>query len=260
MNLEDPKLAANAVMELELLIADVLKKNGSIQDLLLADHSYWNRRLARYYIGDDTKRGGFIEQLETSKNNRLGILSKLGYLTSHTAETDSRLLFRGIATLSSLLCFDTPPAPPLPDAPPDGVPGNTVRSRIEFHESSPSCKGCHVYMDSIGFAFEHFDPAGKHITKYLDGTKVDANGSLNLLGIDGSWTNLAELSQILAKSKTVADCMSKQFSRVAFSTKKPDPKSCKVKGNKSDPTQPLLELILAPIADSRFIQTPPKGK
>lgn len=150
-----------------------------------------------------------------------------------------------------------PPAPETSDDDaPQGDPGNTVRERIAFHESSPACAECHAAMDNIGFAFEHYNPRGRYITEYGDGNVIDATGSLNILGVTGEWSSLNELATILSESESVANCLSLHLTRAAFATKGPNPNSCKTIGNVSNTNQSINELILAPIADQRFVLKP----
>ncbi|MBP9113900.1 MAG: DUF1588 domain-containing protein, partial [Polyangiaceae bacterium] len=116
-----------------------------------------------------------------------------------------------------LLCGTLLPAPAtvLQDVPGPNA-ANTTRERFQQHQADPACTGCHQQMDPIGFGLENFDAIGRYRDK--DGTfPVDASGKIFGGGdAEGDFKGFRELSQRLAASKTVSDCITRQMFQYSF--------------------------------------------
>jgi hypothetical protein len=166
--------------ETELFFASIVEENRSILDLLTADYTFVDERLARHYgianvYGSRFRRVALPPELEM----RRGLLGKGGVLmaTSHADRTAPSL--RGKWLLENLL--GTPPPPPpanVPGLPAEpGAAPKTMRERLEVHRENPACAGCHALIDPLGFALENFDAVGAWRT-FDAGGAVDASGSL----------------------------------------------------------------------------------
>jgi hypothetical protein len=148
--------------ELELFFGSVVHEDRSILDLLTANDTFVNERLARHY-GIRGVSGSQFRRVRLDDDARRGLLGKGAFLlvTSH-ANTTSPVL-RGKWVLENLL--GSPPPPPPPDVPAlsesdaDGQ-SRSVREQLERHRASPACAPCHRLMDPIGFALENFDAVG----------------------------------------------------------------------------------------------------
>ncbi len=184
--------------EAELFFASVITEDRNVGDLMTADYTYVNERLARQY-GIPDVYGSQFRRVELGENfaQRRGLLGKGGVLmaTSHADRTSPTV--RGKWVLENLL--GTPPPPPPANVPPlqteAGAAPKTMRERMEMHRKNPACASCHKLMDPLGFAMENFDAIGGWRTVEA-GQKVDATGVLfDGTSIDG----VSELRQALLK-------------------------------------------------------------
>ena len=161
----DGSLRESMKRETELLFSSILREDRSVLDLLDADYTFVDERLARHY-GIAHIQGSQFRRVPVSDANRRGILGHASVLTLTSAPNRTSLVKRGQWVLENLL--GTPPPPPPPgveiklDQPP--VPGatpTTLRQRMEQHRANPSCGACHGVIDPIGIALENFDAIGK---------------------------------------------------------------------------------------------------
>jgi hypothetical protein len=166
--------------EAELFFASIVSENRSILDLLTADYTFVDERLARHY-GIPNVYGSRFRRvtLGAGFEARRGLLGKGGILmaTSHADRTAPSL--RGKWVLENLLGAPPPPppanVPPLPQT--VGAAPKTMRERMEGHRGNPACAGCHALIDPLGFAMENFDAVGAW--RNLDaGAPVNASGRL----------------------------------------------------------------------------------
>jgi hypothetical protein len=164
--------------ELELFVGSVITEDRSVLELMTADYTFVNERLAKHYriphvYGPDFRR------VSLKQDARRGLLGKGGVLTltSHADRTSP--VVRGKWILDNLLGTPPPPAPAIVPPFPEEVPGvpSTVRARMEQHRSNPACAGCHKVMDPLGLALENFDAVGAWRTRE-SGIAIDASGEL----------------------------------------------------------------------------------
>ena len=166
--------------ETELFVAGTLRQDASVLELLDADYTYLNERLARHY-GVEGVYGSRFRRVELPRLEERGGLLGQGALlavTSYPGRTSPVL--RGKWLLDNLL--GTPPPPPPPDVPVlqeagAGELAASVRDRLAEHRENPVCASCHVVIDPLGFALENFDVIGGWRTFDEGGHPVDARGS-----------------------------------------------------------------------------------
>jgi mono/diheme cytochrome c family protein len=174
----DDNLRQGFERELELFVGSIAEEDHSVLDLLTADHTFVNERLARHY-GIPNVYGSRFRRVTVQEDARKGLLGKGGILlvTSHADRTSP--VVRGKWILENLI--GTPPSPPPAEVPafPDDDPRapQTVRARMERHRASPACAGCHRVMDPLGLALENFDAVGKWRAREA-GATIDASGEL----------------------------------------------------------------------------------
>lgn len=196
----DENLKAGFVRELDLFIQSIIDEDRNVTDLLTADHTFVNERVAVHY-GIPNVQGDRFRRVTLTDPNRFGLLGKGGVLMVTSYPNRTAPVLRGAWILERIL--GTPPAAPPPDveAFKENVEGEralTVRERMEAHRENPSCKSCHIVMDPLGFALENFDAVGawRSIDRY-SGTAIDAAGQL----VDGTHVNNpAELRRALASN------------------------------------------------------------
>ena len=169
--------------ETELFFLHLIREDRSVLELLTADYSFVNERLARHYQVPNVSGGGFRRvELDGVNQNRRGILGQGSILTLTSVANRTSPVQRGKWVMEVLL--GSPPPPPPPNVPAleetkaiarDRV--LTIRERMEEHRSNPACTSCHKVIDPIGLALENFDVTGAWRTKD-GGAPVDASGEL----------------------------------------------------------------------------------
>jgi len=174
----DASLRADMVRETRLLFDDVVRQDRSVIELLAADYSFLNERLARHY-GIPGVAGDEFRRVSLQGTPRGGLITHGSILTVTSNPTRTSPVKRGRWILENLL--GEPPPPPPPDVP-ELVPmgqdlTGTLRQRMEQHRSNPNCAVCHEQMDALGFALENFDAVGAW--RLFDGKQaIDASGEL----------------------------------------------------------------------------------
>jgi mono/diheme cytochrome c family protein len=176
----DPALRTAMKRESELLFAAIMKEDRPVTDLLDANFTFLNERLAEHYGIDDVKGAEFRRVTLPPDSPRGGVLTLGSVLTVTSTPTRTAPVLRGKWILEQIL--GTPPPPPPPDVPPlqeqNAVNQSaSLRVRLEEHRSRADCAGCHAKMDPLGFALENFDAVGRW--REQDGKfPIDATGKL----------------------------------------------------------------------------------
>jgi cytochrome c551/c552 len=183
--------------ETELLFETIVREDRSILDLIDADFTHVDERLARHY-GIPNVRGSRFRRVALGDGARRGLLGHGSLLTVTSAGDRTSPVKRGKWILENLLGAPVPSAPPgvetnLAESTAHGAAPTSLRQRLEQHRASPSCASCHAVMDPIGFSLENFDLIGKW--RDTDGgVPVNAAGRL----VDGtSLSGPASLRQAL---------------------------------------------------------------
>jgi hypothetical protein len=182
--------------ESELFFESMLREDRSVLDLLDANYTFLNERLARHY-GIPDVYGSHFRRVTLRNEERRGLLGQGSVLTATSYSNRTAPTIRGKWLLENI--FGAPPPPPPPNVPSlmeeEGKEGKvlTMRQRMEQHRANPVCATCHARMDPLGFALENFDALGKWRTSE-GGTPIDPSGQLP----DGTrFQGPAELRKIL---------------------------------------------------------------
>jgi hypothetical protein len=159
----DDTLREAMARETELFFESQVRDDHSVLDLLRADYTFLNERLAAHY-GIPKVYGSHFRRVPVTDPARQGLLGHASVLTVTSYADRTSVVLRGKWVLETLL--GAPPPPPPPNVPPlkenDGKSKPTsLRERMEQHRSNPVCASCHSRMDPLGFALEHFDPTGR---------------------------------------------------------------------------------------------------
>jgi hypothetical protein len=197
----DDNLRQALQKETELFLADQLRGDRSVVELLTADYTFLNERLARHY-GIPNIYGSHFRRVSYPDDRRAGLLGQGSVLTVTAYPNRTSPVVRGRWLLENLL--GAPPPPPPPNVPAlrengEGEKPTTVRERLEAHRQNPACASCHAQMDPIGFALENFDAIGRWRTVDAEAkTPIDASGML----IDGQKFNgPAEFRRLLLERR-----------------------------------------------------------
>jgi len=208
-----PELRLAMQSETLAFTLDVLRGPApTFTSLLTANYTIVQPALASYY-GVAADASG---RADLSGTGRLGLLTQASVMSVKGNSYRTSPVKRGKFVQNRLLCSSVPPPPAnvVPDLPaPD--PSKSVREQMAEHRTNPSCAACHNSMDALGFAFEHFDGAGKF--RDQDGTQaIDASGSVSLDGADVTFKDAADLAKLLAASPEAQRCFTRQWLRYAL--------------------------------------------
>jgi uncharacterized protein DUF1592/uncharacterized protein DUF1588/uncharacterized protein DUF1587/uncharacterized protein DUF1585/uncharacterized protein DUF1595 len=169
--------------ETELLFASIVREDRNVVDLLNADYTFVDERLAAHY-GMPGIHGSQFRRVAIQQDARRGLLGQSSFLLVSSVANRTSPVARGKWILENIL--GTPPPLPPPNVPPlkenEAAPQPTsLRARMEDHRKNPVCAACHKIMDPIGFSLDNFDLIGTWRSAEL-GAKIDATGQL----VDGT--------------------------------------------------------------------------
>jgi len=185
--------------ETEMFFESIMREDRNVLDLLRANYTFVNERLAKHYGIPNIYGSRFRRVTFDQGSVRGGLLGQGSVLTVSSYATRTSPVIRGKWVLTNIL--GSPPPPPPPNVPPlkeaaDSGKVLTMRERMAQHRANPACAGCHKLMDPIGFSLENYDAVGRWRTTE-GGVPVDAAGSLP----DGStFTGAAGLRQALLRN------------------------------------------------------------
>ena len=175
----DNELRQGFRRETELFVDSIIREDRSVTELLTADYSFVNARLARHY-GIPNVYGSHFRRVTLPGQTRRGLLGHGSILTVTSYPNRTSPVLRGKWILENIL--GTPPPAPPADVPAldenkAGEEAKSQRERLEVHRRSPACASCHRVMDPLGFALENFDGIGEWRVKEVGG-RIDPTGQL----------------------------------------------------------------------------------
>jgi hypothetical protein len=194
--------------ETELFFESIMREDRSVLDLLNADYTFVNERLAKHY-GIPNVYGSRFRRITFDKDSvRGGLLRQGSILTVTSYATRTSPVLRGKWVLDNIL--GVPPPPPPAKVP--ALKENTgtgkilsIHERLAQHRDNPACSGCHQLMDPVGFSFENYDAVGRWRT-VADNAAVDASGSLpdgsKFVGVSGLQQALLKRPELFARTLT----------------------------------------------------------
>jgi len=166
--------------ETELFFDSVLREDRSVLDLIKADYTFLNERLARHYRIPDIYGSRFRRVTLAPESQRGGLLRQGSVLAVTSFATRTSPVIRGVWVLGSI--FGAPPPPPLPNVPSldEGTVSASLlmRERLAAHRSNATCASCHRTIDPVGFSLESFNAIGQWREYEADGIPIDASGDL----------------------------------------------------------------------------------
>jgi hypothetical protein len=186
--------------ETTLFLESVFREDRSVIDLLRANDTFMNERLAKHYgvpnvFGQNFRR---VTYADDNPRRGLGLLGHSSILTITSYANRTSPVLRGKYVLGNLL--GAPPAPPPPDIPALATENKDsgkilpMREALAQHRANPACASCHAAMDPIGFALDNFDALGRWRLVDASGVRIDPSGVLP----DGSrFEGVAGLRQVL---------------------------------------------------------------
>jgi hypothetical protein len=188
----DEGLRASMRRETELFFDSIMREDRSALDLLAADYTFLNERLARHYGIPNVKGTHFRRVTLAPDSRRRGLLGQGSILTVTSHPDRTSPVVRGKWVLENFLGTSPPPPPPnVPELRPSGEAGMvlSMRDRMVQHRADPVCAACHQVMDPIGLSLEAFDAVGKSRTLGESSDTIDQSGALpdgtRFDGVDG---------------------------------------------------------------------------
>jgi mono/diheme cytochrome c family protein len=197
----DDNLRQAFARETELFFGSIMREDHNVLDLLTADYTFVNERLAKHYRIPNVY-GSEFRRVTIAEDARRGLLGQGSILTSTSNANRTSPVVRGKWILANLIGM--PPSPPPPNVPPlkenaDEGRTLTIRQQMEEHRNNPVCASCHKLMDPLGFAMENFDAVGAWRTRDAGGP-IDASGQF----LDGTpLTSVVGLRQALVTRPNV---------------------------------------------------------
>ena len=192
----DENLRDAMAQETRTFVANEIREDKSVSNLITANYSYLNERLAKHYNIPNVY-GSHFRKVALTDGKRGGLLGQSAVLTVTSYPNRTSVAIRGRWLLSNILGAPPPPPPPnVPGLAEAGAAGQpkSLRERMEVHRRDAACAGCHRRMDPLGFALENFDALGKW-RSVADGVPVDAAATLP----DGTkFDGVAGLREVLA--------------------------------------------------------------
>jgi hypothetical protein len=167
--------------ETEMLVAETIRENRSVTELLTAPYTFVNERLARHYGLPGIYGSRFRRVDLPDLDQRGGLLAHGAVLTTTSYPDRTSPVLRGKWLLNNILGLPVPPPPEGVDSSLESKPGSkplTIRERLAMHRDKPACNSCHSAIDPLGFALENYDVIGGWRSKDEVGAPVDAQGAM----------------------------------------------------------------------------------
>lgn len=196
----------------------IINRKGGLRELLNSPITFPSADLAEFY-GMPAPSGDYAE-VARPEGQGVGILAQGAFLSTEASTNSSSPTQRGLLVKSKLLCGELPEVPAtVPDISEPQVGEQTTRQRYEeLHAGSAACAGCHAGFDPLGFAFEHFDEAGRYRADE-GGLTIDASGTVP--DSDVSFGSQEELMSGLAEMEEVQACLSGLLKTYSFGASEP---------------------------------------
>lgn len=208
-----PELARSMATEFEKIVEDVAFREADLRDLFTTRTTYLDQNLARLYGVPGEFDATFRRYEWPSNSPRSGLLTTAAFLANFAHPVTTSPTLRGKFIRQFLLCQPIAPPPPgvTTDIPPPTGTPQTFRMRLEeLHLQNPSCSGCHIPMDGVGFGLEHFDAIGAYRTTEND-LPINASGIL-----DGTQFRTArDLTSTVRNHPRLASCLVRNVYRYA---------------------------------------------
>ncbi len=210
---ENAGLPADYYNETQELFRHLLREDGNLMDLLSADYTFVNSKLAAFYgISGTFPEKEYVKVALPAGIGRKGVLGHVSVLTANAGSTiETHPVNRGLYILNQISCIQAPP-------PPENITSEideetilkdlTPREKIEKHSSNPACAACHKIFDPMGFALEGFDSFGKFRTKYPSGKPIN---SVTTMLTGEPVSNLPEMIDVVQKSGRFQICLTEHL-------------------------------------------------
>lgn len=244
-------------------IEGVVFGGGTVADLLTSTVAYVDEATAQLYdVNPPIESWG---EVQLNPAERSGILSRIAFLAGNAHEGNGSPPLRGVFVMDRILCEPRLSPPANADlSPPEQDPNvgpQTNRELFEERVAPSDCQTCHVRIDGFGYGFEEYDAAGVYRT-IDNGLPVDATGFASGLGNDSDYDGAVELSELLAQSPTVENCIVKQWFTYAYGRPMEPADTCQVEAIQTalrENDGNLVELLVDIVTRPEFLLRSERG-
>ena len=226
--IDDPALVSDLKEETVGFVLQNIQSNAAFRELLKAEYSYANQRVAQHYGMPDNGESGWTQRPYAQDDARsgAGLLGHSSFLASRTNTINPSPIKRGVFVREVFMCQEFPP-PAAANFDVVFEPTDSNREATARHTSDPACAACHQFIDGVGFGFENFDSRGLFRAMETLGNgeqqEIDASGSIKSLDspetvLDPNseavaYHSVPELASLIAQSGQGEACFSRQFYR-----------------------------------------------
>jgi hypothetical protein len=191
-------------------------------------------------------------------DRRAGLLGQASVLAASAHSDQTSPVVRGLLVRRNFLCEELPPPPPFGGGLPPVDPNATTRDRFAMHSATPTCRGCHTYIDGVGFGLEQFDPVGQWRDSE-NGHAIDSTGDANDLERLGTGTDLPfssepELARAIAASDAGPACFVRQYLRYSRGLRETLAERCGRLGVQKAWTGDVRELMVQSVLAPDFVE------
>ena len=263
---DSPALRAGMRADIEQLVDKVVADGGSLKSLFTSTDAYVNAPLAKVYGVVSGPTGSASAWVKLDPAQRAGILTRASFLAVYSNPTVKSPIRRGAQLVKHLLCQEIGDPPPTVNPTPIAAePGKrqTIRESVRAKTSEPTCAGCHNIINPAGFAFEHYNGLGVweqvEAGKAADGSTftlpIDWSGELRGSDVTGTLNGAIEMSQRLAESRTLKDCLVTRWFRKVFARSASDTEAASVLEVQTNfaKSDDLKELVLGIVQSPAFL-------
>jgi hypothetical protein len=248
----DDALRQSMLAESQGFVHSVLWDNKTVADLFQSRDAFVDQAMADFYgVSYSPEDDGFVEL----PPERAGLLARAGLIASRPYGHNHEV-FRGRMLREQVLCGTMPPPPADLDVEAfnEKTKGMSTRQRIEVRASDAACGGCHSYMDTLGIAYDSFGGVGQIVSE-VNGFPPDPAGSLTGTDVDGEFADLQQLSQMLANSEFVTECIATKMMTYALGRLPETKDDCEDQHIVASTPQTELATIFREIASNPIVYT-----
>lgn len=253
-------VANSMFREGQLFINNILWNGGKVSDLATSRKTYINAALAPLYgVTAPTMVDGDGFGLVDLPENRSGILTSVGFLTSRSRPDQQSVVGRGLAVNDAILCQQNPAFPEALAAQIESVNemqhDQSERERADYRANTAPCLGCHVSFDPYGMSLENFDVVGRFRTMDAQGRPVDPVVTLPPLAGGGVAMNAVEMGKALADSGAFANCVASKLLTYALAETGVSGNSCatRIVSEKFKTTDQTFPALVRAVAVSKTL-------
>jgi len=245
-------LREDMLTDLRSFLEDVIVKgDAKLNTLLTKPMAFVTPELALLYGVNYPGSSREPIKVNLPAAERAGLLTSAAFLATHATPTSGSPTQRGVAIRDRLLCGELPEPPADVPELPEFKEGQSTRERFAAHTVDPSCAGCHLLIDPIGFGLENFDGIGKYREEEA-GLPIDSTGELFATDVDGKFTGGVELAKRLSNSDDVRECVTDIWLQFALGREVDDCTVSNVKNEFAAADYSVRDLLVAVASSDAF--------